>query len=49
MKVVGCQSYALAAFTPTIKLVLIYTSGHMELQDATEKIPATPGNDPETF
>jgi hypothetical protein len=49
MKVVGCLSYAPAAFTPRINLVLIYTPGHMELQDATEKIPATPGIDPETF
>jgi hypothetical protein len=42
--VVGCQSYAPAAFTPRINLVLIYleaesTAGHMELSDATEKNP----------
>jgi hypothetical protein len=53
MKVVRCQPYAPAAFTPRINLVLILEAdsnpGHMELSDATEKTPATPGIDPETF
>jgi hypothetical protein len=48
MKVVGCQLYAQAAFTPWINLVLIFR-GHMELSDATEKTPAIPGIDPGTF
>jgi hypothetical protein len=53
MKVVGCQPYAPAAFTPRINLVLIFRAesnqGHMELSDATEKkkTPATPGIDAE--
>jgi len=53
MKVVGCQPYAPAAFTPRIILVLILeaesTPGHMELSDAMGKIPATPGIDPGAF
>jgi hypothetical protein len=53
MKVVGCQLYAPAAFTPRINLVLILeaesTPGNMELSDATEKAPAIPGIDPGTF
>ena len=53
MKVVGCQSYAPAAFTPMIILVLILeaesTPGHMELSHITGKTPATPGIDPGTF
>jgi hypothetical protein len=53
-EVVGCHPYAPAAFTPRINLVLIFleaelTPGHMELSDATEKTPATPGIDPGTF
>jgi hypothetical protein len=48
MKMVGCQPYAPAAFTPRMNLVLILeaesTPGHMELSDATKKKnPATPG------
>jgi hypothetical protein len=53
MKVVGCQPYAPAAFTPRIILVLIFsdesTPGHMDLSNCTEKNPATPGIDPGTF
>ena len=54
MKVIGCQPNAPAAFTPRIILVLIFleaasTPGHVELSDATEKTPATPGIDPGTF
>jgi hypothetical protein len=53
MKVVGCQPYAPTAFTTRINLVLIFkaesTPGHMELSDATEKAPATPGIDPGIF
>jgi hypothetical protein len=53
MKVVGCQPYAPAAFTPRINLVLILeaesTPGHMELSDATERTPETPEIDPGTF
>jgi hypothetical protein len=53
MKVVGCQPYVPAAFTPGLTwysfLEAESTPGHMELSDATEKIPATPGIDPGTF
>jgi hypothetical protein len=41
LKVVGCQPYAPAVFTPRSILVLILRGrvdpGHMELSDATEK------------
>jgi hypothetical protein len=53
MKVVGCQPYASAAFTPGLTwysfLEAESTPGHMELPDATEETPATPGIDPGTF
>jgi hypothetical protein len=53
MKVVGCQPNAPAAFTPGLIwysfLEAESTPGHMELSDVTEKTPATPGIDPETF
>jgi hypothetical protein len=53
MKVVGCQPYASAAFTPGLTwysfLEAESTPGHMEPSDATEKTPATPGIDPGTF
>ena len=54
MKVVSFQPYASAAFTARMILVLIFleadsTPGHMELADDTEKSPATPGINSETF
>jgi len=54
MKVACCQPFAPAAFAPRIFLVLIFleaesTPWHMELSDATEKSPTTPGIDPGTF
>jgi hypothetical protein len=53
MKVVGCQPYAPAAFTPGLTWYSFLEAesipGHMELSHATEKAPATPGIDPGTF
>ena len=53
MKVVGCQPYAPAALLPGLTwysfLEAESTPGHMELSDATEKAPATPEIDLETF
>jgi hypothetical protein len=48
MKVVGCQPYAPAAFTSRVILVPILeaelTPGHMEMSDATGKIPGDTRN-----
>jgi len=48
MKVVGCQPYAPAAFTPGLTwypfLEAESTPGHMELSAATEKKPGDTGN-----
>jgi hypothetical protein len=53
MKVVGCQPYTPAAFSPRISLNSFLeadsTPGHMGLLDATEIKPAIPGTDPGTF
>jgi len=54
MMLVICQPYATAAFTSRMILVLILleaesTTGHMELEDDTEKSPTTPGINSGTF
>jgi hypothetical protein len=53
MNVVGCQPYAPASFTPGLTwysfLEAESTPGNMELSGATEKKPAIPVIDPETF
>jgi hypothetical protein len=47
-KVVGCQPLPLGISWYSL-LEAESAAGHMDLSDATVKIPATPGIDPETF